>query len=41
MKSIKVETRTWTILKSRKIKKPNGNWETFDEVIMRLENEET
>ena len=35
-KTIKVETRTWTSLKERKIQKPNGNWETFDELIARL-----
>ena len=35
-KSIKVEVRTWIDLKQRKIKKPNGDWETFNELLARL-----
>jgi len=38
-KTIKIECRTWTLLKERRIKKPNGDWETFGEVIRRLLNE--
>lgn len=35
-KTIKVEPRTWILLKERKIKKPDGEWETFAEVVERL-----
>ena len=38
-KTIRLECRTWTNLKDRKIRKPDGNWETFSETIKRLLDE--
>lgn len=38
-KSVKLEARTYTLLKQRKIKKVDGNFETFNDVIRRLVNE--
>lgn len=35
-KTIKIEARTWKLLKDRKQKKPDGNWETFAELVDRL-----
>ncbi len=35
-KTIKLECRTWSLLKERKIQKPNGDWETFAETVARL-----
>jgi hypothetical protein len=35
-KSVKLEARTWLLLKEAKIKKADGSWETFNETIKRL-----
>ena len=40
MKTIKLECRTWSDLRDAKIKKPDGNFETFNEVIQRLVKDE-
>ena len=39
IKTIRLECRTWTELKERRIKKSDGNWETFSETIKRLIDE--
>lgn len=35
-KTIKLEIKTWSLLKERKQQKKDGEWETFAEVVARL-----